>query len=138
MSHTEWYRFVQNIKYLMILHLTSSNVICLNQQSDLLMYSSGLFQRHIVSHIKMGTSPPPPMTSTQLNIPKSVCFSQRFILCSKDGAFAPIWSIFFTCLGELMLFVLLRSILSEPGDEKTCLRGFWSVKIQSGLLSYRC
>ena len=34
--------------------------------------------------------------------------------------------------------VLLRSILSEPGDEKTCLRGFWPVKIQSGLLSYRC
>ena len=31
--------------------------------------------------------------------------------------------------------VLLRSILSEPGDEKTCLRCFWPVKIQSGLLS---
>ena len=34
--------------------------------------------------------------------------------------------------------VLLRSILSEPGDEKTCLRGFWPVKFQSGLLSYIC
>ena len=33
---------------------------------------------------------------------------------------------------------LLRSILSEPGDEKICRRGFWLVKIQSGLLSYRC
>ena len=49
----------------MILHLKSPNLICINQQSDLLMYSSGLFQRHIVSHIKMeGT---PPVTSTQLN-----------------------------------------------------------------------
>ena len=35
--------------------------------------------------------------------------------------------------------ILLRSILSEPGEEKTChSRGFWPVKIQSGLLSYRC
>ena len=34
--------------------------------------------------------------------------------------------------------VLLRSILSEAGDEKTCLRGFGPVKMQSGLLSYRC
>ena len=34
--------------------------------------------------------------------------------------------------------VLLRSILSEHVDEKTCFRGFWRVKIQPGLLSYRC
>ena len=34
--------------------------------------------------------------------------------------------------------VLLSSILSEPGDEKTCLRVFWPVKIQSGVLNYKC
>ena len=128
----------------MILHLKSPNVICLSQQTDLLMYSSGqkkrgrgggLFQRQIVSHTKMeGT---PPMTSTQLNIPKSGCFSQRFNLCSKMGHF------FFFLFGRIDallqgFLVLLRSILSEPGDEKTCLRVFWPVKIKSGLLSYRC
>ena len=77
----------------------------------------------------------PPVTSTQLNIRKSSCFSQRFILCSKMELF------FFYFFGRIdalfqgFLFILLRSILSEPGDEKTCLRGFWPVKIQSGLLN---
>ena len=110
----------------MILHLKSPNVICINQQSDLLMYSSGLFQRHIVSHIKMeGTAP---VTSTQLNIPINRLFSameQFFYLFRRIDALLQ---------GFL---VLLRSILSEPGDEKTCLRGCWPVKIQSGLLNYR-
>ena len=38
---------------------------------------------------------------------------------------------YFTCFSELMLcfkdFLFCCSILSEPGDEKTCLRGFWPV-----------
>ena len=100
----------------MILHLKLPNVICINQQSDLLMYSSGLFQRHIVIHIEMeGT---PPVTSTQLNIPKHRLFSAALHPLFQNGA------IFFTCSGELMFLVLLRSMLSEGSDEKTCLRRF--------------
>ena len=94
----------------MILHLKSPNVICINQQSDILMYSSGLFQRHIVSHIKMeGT---PPVTSTQLYIPKTGCFRQRFILCSKMEQL----SYLFRRIEALLqgFLVLLRSILYEP------------------------
>ena len=118
----------------MKLHLKSPNVICINQQSDLLMYSSGLFQRHIVSHIKMEGKPP--VNSTQLNIPKTGCFRSA-------SFFAPKWSNFFYLFRRIDallqgFLVLLRSILSEPGDEKTCLQGFWPVKVQSGLLSYRC
>ena len=120
----------------MILHLKSPNVICLNQQSDLLMYSSGLLPRHIASHIKMEGIPP--VTSTQLNIQKKKnrFFPQRFILCSK----IELVFYLFPRIDALLqgFFVLLHSILSEPGDEKTCLRDFWPVKIQSGLLSYRC
>ena len=104
----------------MILYLKSPNIICINQQTDLLVYSSGqkkggLFQRHIVSHIKMeGT---PPVTSTQLNIPKSSCFMQRFILCSKMEPLLK-WSNCFTCSGELMrcfkdfMFCYVRYYLS--------------------------
>ena len=193
----------------MILHLKSPNVICINQQSDLLMYSSGLFQRHIVSHIKMEGTPPPPVTSkqlnidgwvsvlrpfdsisvisrrwkgeherlcamkrrlgsgrisppagfepvtpwsevgsanrsatrTQLNIPNTNCFPQRFLLCSKmEHFFSSFFFYLFRRIDALLqgFLVLLRSILSEPDHEKTRLRGFWPVKIQSGLLSYRC
>ena len=88
----------------MILHLKSPNVICINQQSDLLMYSSGLFQRHIVSHIKMeGTPPPPtPVLSTQLTIyikkkKKNRLFSAALHPLLQNGA------IVFTYFGELML-----------------------------------
>ena len=77
------------------------------------------------------------MTSTQLNIPKDSLFSARFVLCSKIAHFC-----FYLFRGTDALLqgflVLLRSVLSEPGDEKTCLRGVWPVKIQSGLLRYRC
>ena len=50
---------------------------------------------------------------------------------------------FFSWFGQIDallqgFLVLLYSTLSEPGDEKTCLRGFGPVKIQSGLLSCRC
>ena len=76
------------------------------------------------------------MTSTQLNIPKSGCFSQRFILCSKMEQLFYMFGRIDALLEGFL--VLLRSILSEPGDEKTCLRGFWPVKVQSGLLSNRC
>ena len=130
---------------LMILHLKSPNVICINQQSDLLMYSSRLFQRHVVSHIKMEGMPP--VTSTQLNVPKTGRFPQGFILCSKiEQCFYLFRRIEALLQGFL---VLLRSILSEPGDEKNLSSGlfvffvfffvfFLPVKIQSGLLSYRC
>ena len=115
----------------MILHLKSPNVIGTNQQSDLLMCSSGLFQRHIVSYIEMeGT---PPVTSTQLNIQKK---KKKQVVFLSASSFAPKWSNFvylFRRIDALLqgFLVLLRSILSEPGDEKTCLRGFWPVKIQS-------
>ena len=139
----------------MTLHSKSPNVICINQQSDLLMYSSGqkkggaiLAAHCITQNRRTPPSPPPPpptpphpVTSTQLNIPKSCCFLQHFILCSKmepllqNGANFLAWRIDALLQGFI---VLLRSILSEPGDEKICLRGFGPVKIQSGMLSYRC
>ena len=100
----------------MILHLKSPNVICINQQSDLLMYSSsqkrgggGLFQRHIVSHIKMkGT--PSTMTSTQLNVPKSGCFLQPFILCSKmeQGELMRCFKDFLFCYVRYYLSLVTR------------------------------
>ena len=124
----------------MILHLKSPNVICINQQSDLLMYTYSLGQKKgdyssgTLYHIKMeGT---PHVTSTYLNIPKLGCFLQRFILCSKMEQFVYLFGRIDALLQGFL--VLLHSILSEPGDEKTCLRGFGPVKIQSGLLSYRC
>ena len=87
----------------------------------------------------------PLVTSTQLNIPKSVFFfrsassiAPKWSLCSKMEQNGAIFYSFGRIDALLQGFlVLLRSILSEPGDEKTCLRGFWPVKIQSGLLSYR-
>ena len=71
------------------------------------------------------------MTSTQLNIPKSGGFSQRFVLCSKiepllqNGAIVYLFGRIDALLQGFL--VLLCSILSEPGDEKTCLRRFWPV-----------
>ena len=85
----------------------------------------------------------PPVTSTQLSIPKSGCFSQRFNLSPKWSLCSKMEHVFFFYwfgrIDALLqgFLVLLHSILSEPGDEKTCLRGFGPVKIQSGLLSYR-
>ena len=128
----------------MILHLKLPNAICINQQSDLLMHSSGQKKEGYSSSTLYHTSkwkgrppptPPPPLTSTQLNIPKTDCFPQRFILCSK---MEQLFYLFRRIDALLQRFLLLRSILSEPGNEKTCLRGFGPVKIQSGLLSYRC
>ena len=82
------------------------------------------------------------MTSAQLNIPKSGCLSQRFILCSKMEPLLQNGAIiyWFGRIDALLqgFIVLIRSILYEPGDDKTCFRGFGPVKIQSGLLSYRC
>ena len=131
----------------MILHLKSSNVICITQQSDLLMYSSGqkkegggLFQRHIVSHIKMEGTPPHTHTHRDFNTIKSTKIRLFFAALHpllQNGTFAPNWSNFLAWRTDALLQGFLVLLLSEPGDEKTCFRGLWPVKIQSGLLSYR-
>ena len=111
----------------MILHLKSPNVICINQQSDLLMYSSGQkkggYSSGTLYHTSKwkGRPPPPPVTSTELNIPKSGCFSRRFILCSKMEPLLQNGAFFFYSFGRIDallkgFLVLLRSILSEPSD----------------------
>ena len=140
--------------------LKSPNVICMNQQVTYWCiprgYSSGTLYH--TSKWKGGpppappplATPPPALTSTQLNISKNRLFFAALHPLLQNGAFF----FFFTCFGffSFLFFylfrrtdtllqgflLLLRSILSEPGDEKTCLRGFWPVKIQTGLLSYRC
>ena len=129
----------------MILHLKSPNVICINQQSDLLMCSSGqkkgaIPAAHCITH-QNGRDAPRDVNTIKYTKIRLVFAALHPLL--QNGAFAPKWSIFFYLFGRIDallqgLLVLLRSILSEPGDEKTCLRGFWPVKIQSGLLSYRC
>ena len=119
----------------MILHLKSPNVICINQQSDLLMYSSGLFQRHIVSHIKMEGTPPRDLNTIKYTKKNRLFFAALHPLL-QNGAFFYLFRQNDALLQGFL--VLLRSILSEPGDEKTCLQGIWPVKIQSSLLSYRC
>ena len=70
----------------MILHLKSPNVICIYQQSDPLMYTSGLFQQHIVLHIKMEGMPSHDFNTIKYT-KKTGCFLQRFILYSKMEQF---------------------------------------------------
>ena len=139
----------------MTLHLKSPDVICMNRQSDLLMYSSGQkkvgggwgYSSGTLYHKSKwkGRPPPPPMTSTQLNIPKSGCFFFAALHpLLQNGAFAPKWNNSFTCLDELMLyfkdflFCYVRYYHLSLVTRKPVFGVFWPVKIQSGLFSYRC
>ena len=131
----------------MIRHLKSPNVICINQQSDLLMYSSGQkkggggYSSGTLYHTSKWKGCHRDLNTIKYT--KIRLFFAALHPLLQNGAFAPKWSILFLYwfgrIDALLqgFLVLLHSILSEPGDEKTCLRGFGPVKIQSGLLSYR-
>ena len=71
----------------MILHLKSPNVICMNQQSDLLMYSSGLFQRHIIPHIKMEGTPARDFSFNTIKYTKNRLFSAALHPLLQNGSF---------------------------------------------------
>ena len=65
-----------------------------------------------------------------INYTKIRLFFAAFNPLLQNGVFAPKWSFFFYLFGRIdallqEILVLLRSILSEPGDEKTCLRVFF-------------
>ena len=120
-----------SVAFLKCFSIYLAHVICINQQSDLLMYSSGQkkggYSSGTLYHTpKWKGTPPPPRDVNTIKYTKI--------------------RLFFAALNPLLqtdallqgFLVSLRSILSEPSDEKTCLRSLWPVKIQSGLLSYRC
>ena len=84
----------------MILHLKSPNAICINQQSDLLMYTSGQkkgwgwgggYSSGTLYH-----------TSKWKGRPRDFKIYQNQVVFHSASSFAPKWSNFFW-LGELML-----------------------------------
>ena len=112
----------------MILHLKSApNVICINQQSDL----GAIPAAHCITH-QNGRDAPRDFNTIK--------YTKKQVVFRSASSFAPKSFHLFRRIDALLqgFLVLLRSILSEPGDEKTCLRGFWPDNIQSSLLSYRC
>ena len=142
--------FVQNIKYLTEFNDTTFKITQCNLHKSETHWciprvrkgkGRGLiFQRPIVSHIKMEGTPPwlqHKYTKIRLFLRNASSFAPKWSLCSEMEQLFYLFGRFDALL-QGFLFFLLRSILSEPGDEKPCLRGFWPVKIQSGLLSYRC
>ena len=71
-----------------------------------------------------------PRDFNTINYTKNMLFSAALHPLLQNGAFYLFFFLFFVLLFSANLcfastiFVLLRSILSEPGDEKICLRGF--------------
>ena len=119
----------------MILHLKSPNAICISQQSDLLMYSSGQKKggypvAHCITH-QNGRDAPCDFNTIKYTKIRLFFAALHPLLQNRD--FTPKWSIFFYLFGRIDallqgFLVLLRSILFEPGDEKTCLRGFGQLR----------
>ena len=70
----------------MILHLKSPNVFCINQQSDLLMYSSGLFQAHCITY-QNGRDAPCDFSTIK--------YTKKQVVFRNASSFAPKWSDFF-------------------------------------------
>ena len=101
--------FVQNIKYLTELNDTTFKITQCNLHKSATHWciprvrkGKGrglLFQRPIVSHIKMEGTPP----WLQHKYTKIRLFFATLHPLLQNGAFAPQWSNYFTCLGELMI-----------------------------------
>ena len=89
----------------MILHLNSPSVICINQQSDLLMYSSGQkkggYSSGTLYHTSKWKGRLPDFNTIKYTEIRLYFAALHPLL--QTGAFAPRWSSCFTCLGELML-----------------------------------
>ena len=110
---------------MILLHLISPNVICINQQSVLLMYSSGQkkggYSRGTLYHTSKwkGRPPPhpPPRVFNTIKYIKIRSFFAALHPLLQNAAFF-FFFFFFTCLGELMfcfkdfLFCYVRYYLS--------------------------
>ena len=106
----------------MILHLKSPNAICINQQSDLLMYSSGQKKRGYSSSTLYHASKwkGRPRDFNAIKYTKNRLFIyQKQVVFRSASSFAPKWSKCFTCFGEIVLcfkdflFCYVRYYLSQ-------------------------